>query len=83
MIQLIDESHSKQITQGESGPTFIPDDDEYERIVAAISEREIGGGEGSSFVVARLCCAQLEDFDGDTALSIYRKLLLQESGAYW
>lgn len=80
--QLIQRNHNGTIQTNEE-PKFYPSDEEYERIVTDIYQKEICGGEGSSFVVPRLCFTDLSKFDGNVALTLYNKLLAQERGSYW
>lgn len=82
LIQLIEDKYIETI-ETENEPQFDPVDEEYEEIVKLIYEKEICNGEGSSFVVPRLCSAQLTKFNPNIPLSIYRRLLLQEKGSYW
>ncbi|WP_340539031.1 anthranilate synthase family protein [Nocardioides sp. GXZ039] len=62
---------------------FETDDAEYERLVAAIIEQEIGQGEGANLVVGRHYRAQIADWGRDKALAVFRRLLERERGAYW
>ncbi|CEL91683.1 unnamed protein product [Vitrella brassicaformis CCMP3155] len=57
--------------------------DEYERIVEDVLNKEICGGEGSSFVTPRKCTGKIRNFGLQKALSIYRRLLVNEFGSYW
>ncbi|GAA2225829.1 phenazine-specific anthranilate synthase component I [Kitasatospora cystarginea] len=62
---------------------FDVDDAEYARIVHRVVRDEIGRGEGANFVIRREFRARLEDFGPALALSLFRRLLEQERGAYW
>lgn len=62
---------------------FDIDDDSYKSIVQDILDKEISKGKGASFVIRRSYSANLNKYKISTALSIYKKLLAQESGAYW
>ncbi|MFE6865141.1 anthranilate synthase family protein [Kitasatospora sp. NPDC057692] len=62
---------------------FDIDDDEYAAIVRRVIEEEIGRGEGANFVIRRDFTATLEDFGPALALTLFRRLLEQERGAYW
>jgi len=62
---------------------FDTPDAEYEKIVSAIIDDEIGQGEGSNLVIGRKFRAVIADFSAEKALSVYRRLLEQERGAYW
>jgi phenazine biosynthesis protein phzE len=66
-----------------SGAGFDVADDEYASIVDTVLREEIGRGEGSNFVIHRVFEA---DLDGDpvaAALTVFRRLLTRERGAYW
>jgi phenazine biosynthesis protein phzE len=66
---------------------FETSDDEYAATVKRIIADEIGNGEGANLVVGRHYRAQLADWAPDTrtakALTVLRRLLEQERGAYW
>ena len=62
---------------------FETDDEEYGRTVARIIEDEIGQGEGANLVVGRHYRATVADWGADRALTVFRRLLEQERGAYW
>ncbi|GAA2153843.1 phenazine-specific anthranilate synthase component I [Kitasatospora kazusensis] len=66
-----------------SDGSFDIDDAEYAGIVRRVIRDEIGGGEGANFVIRRDFRAQLDDFSPELALSLFRRLLEQERGAYW
>ena len=68
-------------SHGERG--FDIDDDGYADIVEAIIRDEIGRGEGANLVIARNYEATIADWDLARALSVYRRLLTEERGAYW
>ncbi len=52
-------------------------------MVERIIRDEIGNGEGANLVVGRHYRAQLSDWDADRALTVLRRLLTSERGAYW
>jgi len=58
-------------------------DEEYAEIVRRVIKDEIGRGEGANFVIRRDFRAVLDGFGPATALSLFRRLLDQERGAYW
>jgi len=58
-------------------------DDEYAEIVGQIIDDEIGNGEGANLVIGRNYEATLADWDVDKALTVFRRLLEAERGAYW
>jgi phenazine biosynthesis protein phzE len=62
---------------------FESSDDEYGAVVRRIIDEEIGNGEGANLVVGRHYRAQLRDWDADKALTVLRRLLERERGAYW
>jgi len=70
------------ITFADSGG-FETTDAEYEKIVAAIICDEIGQGEGANLVIGRTFRAVIADWSAEKALSVYRRLLEHEHGAYW
>ncbi|HZN17504.1 MAG TPA: anthranilate synthase family protein [Micromonosporaceae bacterium] len=65
------------------GYGFDPGDDEYEKVVEQIIDGEIRTGEGSNFVIKRSFLATLAQYRPEVAMSIFRRLLLSESNAYW
>ncbi|MEE1928911.1 anthranilate synthase family protein [Streptomyces sp. TRM 70351] len=65
------------------GGRFDVPDDAYADIVRRVIDDEIGTGEGANFVIKRSFVAQLPDFSRQVALSVFRRLLERESGAYW
>ena len=62
---------------------FDSSDEEYGAVVERIITDEIGNGEGANLVIGRHYRAQLRDWDARTALTVFRRLLEQERGAYW
>jgi phenazine biosynthesis protein phzE len=62
---------------------FTVDDDAYAAIVERVLADEIGRGEGANFVIRRDFTGVLEDFSTELALTLLRRLLEQERGAYW
>ncbi|KRV50174.1 anthranilate synthase [Wenjunlia vitaminophila] len=62
---------------------FDVSDDAYARIVERVVTEEIGRGEGANFVIRRTFTGELPGFDAATALSLFRRLLVGERGAYW
>ncbi len=62
---------------------FETPDGEYGAMVKQIIADEIGHGEGANLVVGRKYRAQLSDWDSDAALTVLRRLLERERGAYW
>ena len=62
---------------------FDIDDEEYGKLVATIISDEIGQGEGANLVVGRHYRATVADWGADKALTVFRRLLERERGAYW
>jgi len=62
---------------------FDSSDEEYGAVVDRIITDEIGNGEGANLVIARHYRAQLKDWEARTALTVFRRLLETEQGAYW
>ena len=58
-------------------------DDAYVQIVRDVLENEIGTGSGSNFVIKRAFVAEITNYSPKTALSLFRRLLQRETGAYW
>ncbi|MEU5100055.1 anthranilate synthase family protein [Streptomyces sp. NPDC020996] len=66
-----------------SGAHFDVSDDEYAELVRKVITDEIGRGEGANFVIQRSFVADITDYTLHHALSFFRRLLQQETGAYW
>lgn len=62
---------------------FDSSDEEYTKLVEQVIAGEIGRGEGANLVVARNYRATALDWDHDRALTVLRRLLERERGAYW
>ncbi|MFE9747245.1 anthranilate synthase family protein [Saccharothrix saharensis] len=62
---------------------FDTDDESYAEIVRRVLADEIGEGEGANFVIRRAYVADIVDYSPRSALSLFRRLLLDETGAYW
>ena len=62
---------------------FETDDDEYAKLVEAVITEEIGQGEGANLVIGRHYRATVADWGPDKALTVFRRLLERERGAYW
>lgn len=63
--------------------SFDIDDDAYADTVRAVLQNEIGTGEGSNFVIKRSFVATITGYSTRTALTLFRRLLTRETGAYW
>ena len=62
---------------------FATDDAAYGDIVEAIIRDEIGQGEGANLVIGRHYRAVVADWDASRALTVLRRLMERERGAYW
>ncbi len=62
---------------------FETSDEEYGAVVERIIADEIGNGEGANLVVGRHYRARLRDWGAAKALTVLRRLLERERGAYW
>ncbi|MFI7019196.1 anthranilate synthase family protein [Streptomyces sp. NPDC050164] len=66
-----------------TGGRFDTEDDAYADTVRAVLDNEIGTGEGSNFVIKRSFVATITGYSTRSALSLFRRLLTRETGAYW
>jgi len=62
---------------------FELDDQAYADLVRTVIDEEIGQGEGANLVIGRHYRAEVADWDADRALTVFRRLLERERGAYW
>lgn len=62
---------------------FETSDDDYAGVVRQIIDDEIGQGEGANLVIGRHYRAQVADWGHDRALTVFRRLLERERGAFW
>ncbi|NYD56847.1 phenazine biosynthesis protein phzE [Nocardioides marinisabuli] len=62
---------------------FETDDAAYAKVVDTIIRDEIGQGEGANLVVGRHYRAKVADWGVATALTVFKRLLERERGAYW
>jgi phenazine biosynthesis protein phzE len=62
---------------------FETSDEAYAGIVRKIIDEEIGQGEGANLVIGRHYRAQVSDWGHDRALTVFRRLLERERGAFW
>ncbi len=79
VIEAIDDTGVEFVDRG----GFDTDDAAYAEIVEAIIRDEIGQGEGANLVIGRHYRAQVADWGTATALTVFRRLLERERGAYW
>ncbi|WP_405588425.1 anthranilate synthase family protein [Streptomyces sp. NBC_01092] len=66
-----------------AGGRFDTEDDAYADTVRAVLANEIGTGEGSNFVIKRSFVTTITGYSTRSALSLFRRLLTRETGAYW
>jgi phenazine biosynthesis protein phzE len=66
-----------------SGAGFDVGDRDYAARVRRVLTDEIGQGAGSNFVIRRSFLARVRDYSIRKELSIFRRLLTGELGAYW
>lgn len=62
---------------------FETDDDAYAKLVETVIAEEIGRGEGANLVIGRNYRAKVANWGNDKALTVLRRLLERERGAYW
>ncbi len=62
---------------------FETSDDDYADVVRQIIDDEIGQGEGANLVIGRHFRAQVADWGHERALTVFRRLLERERGAFW
>jgi len=79
VIEAIDDTGVELADRG----GFDIDDAAYAEQVEEIIRDEIGQGEGANLVVGRHYRAQVADWDAAKALTVFRRLLQREHGAYW
>jgi phenazine biosynthesis protein phzE len=62
---------------------FETSDADYASLVRTVIDAEIGQGEGANLVIGRKYRATVSDWGHDRALTVFRRLLERERGAYW
>ncbi|HUS22687.1 MAG TPA: chorismate-binding protein, partial [Aeromicrobium sp.] len=62
---------------------FETSDADYASLVRTVIDAEIGQGEGANLVISRKYRATVSDWGHDRALTVFRRLLERERGAYW
>ena len=62
---------------------FETSDSDYADVVRRIITDEIGQGEGANLVIGRHYRAKVSDWNHDRALTVLRRLLTRERGAFW
>jgi phenazine biosynthesis protein phzE len=80
--ELIEVLPDESVTFSDAGG-FETSDEDYGAVVERIIRDEIGNGEGANLVVGRHYRAQLNDWNADRALTVLKRLLTAERGAYW
>ncbi|MFF3212599.1 anthranilate synthase family protein [Streptomyces sp. NPDC002886] len=65
------------------GGAFDISDEEYADTVRRVISDEIGEGKGANFVIKRSWSTQIREYSTGHALTLFRRLLERESGAYW
>lgn len=73
---------NEQISFADRGG-FESSDGDYAEVVRSIIDQEIGHGEGANVVIGRHYRARLNDWNHERALTVFRRLLETERGAYW
>ncbi|PZG35442.1 phenazine-specific anthranilate synthase component I [Spongiactinospora gelatinilytica] len=58
-------------------------DDDYAETVRRVIKEAIGEGEGANFVIKRSFVVEIDGYTPRSAMSLFRRLLQMESGAYW
>ncbi|MER5490962.1 anthranilate synthase family protein [Streptomyces sp. NPDC002490] len=66
-----------------TGEHFDIPDEAYAELVRTVLVDEIGTGAGANFVLKRDFVADITDYTPAAATAFFRRLLVQESGAYW
>lgn len=80
--QMLDVLPDEEVTFSDRGG-FETDDVTYGEVVRRIINDEIGNGEGANLVVGRHYRAQIAGWGPAKALTVFRRLLERERGAYW
>lgn len=62
---------------------FEIDDEHYGKLVERVIADEVGRGEGANLVIGRNYRAKVANWGADQALTVFRRLLERERGAYW
>ncbi len=62
---------------------FETSDEDYAQVVRRIIDDEVGQGEGANLVIGRHYRAQVADWGHERALTVFRRLLERERGAFW
>lgn len=64
-------------------PRFDESESDYQAMVAAVIEKEIGEGQGSNFVIPRTCRAKLKAWSPAVGLGLFKRLVRSDYGTYW
>ena len=62
---------------------FETTDSDYANVVRRIIAEEVGEGEGANLVISRNYRARVADWGHERALTVFRRLLERERGAFW
>jgi phenazine biosynthesis protein phzE len=62
---------------------FETSDADYAALTRTVIDQEIGQGEGANLVIGRKYRATVANWGHDRALTVFRRLLERERGAYW
>ncbi|MTB89639.1 phenazine-specific anthranilate synthase [Aeromicrobium senzhongii] len=82
LADLLEVLPSDQIELADRGG-FETSDEEYAAMAQRIIDDEIGQGEGANLVIGRRYRATVADWGHAAALSVFRRLLERERGAFW
>jgi phenazine biosynthesis protein phzE len=82
VAEIIDAIDDVEVTFSDRGG-FDSDDDEYGKLVESVITDEIGQGEGANLVIGRHYRASIAEWGDAQALSVFKRLLERERGAYW
>jgi phenazine biosynthesis protein phzE len=82
LTELLDALPDEPIEFADRGG-FETSDTDYAALVRTVIDEEIGQGEGANLVIGRKYRATVSDWGHDRALTVFRRLLERERGAYW
>lgn len=82
LTELLDALPDEPIEFADRGG-FETSDTDYAALVRTVIDKEIGQGEGANLVIGRKYRATVSDWGHDRALTVFRRLLERERGAYW
>jgi len=67
----------------ESEIEYSLNEDEYGELISKVIKDEIGNGEGANFVIPRIGKAKIKNCDHSKILTIFKRILKNETGSYW